>query len=295
MIHGGAGSVPNKDEYAPNLEAILATGQSILKRGGSALDAVEQCVMLLEDDPAFNAGRGSVLNEEGKVEMDAAVMNGVDMQAGAIAGITNIKNPIHLARKVMEESEHVMLIGAGALRFAELMNEPQEEDTYFITEKRLKQLEEAAQNDTVVLDHSSMRTSEKKMGTVGAVARDTNGNLAAATSTGGITNKKFGRVGDSPIVGAGVFAENETCAVSATGFGEQFIRTSLSRAVSEFVRHKHMNAQEAADAAIAYLVHKVQGLGGVIVIDQAGIWGSSFSTEGMLHGRADAEGVIILS
>jgi beta-aspartyl-peptidase (threonine type) len=293
VIHGGAGAIDNADEYSPSLERILREGQIMLASGASALDVVTTCVSMLEDDPMFNAGRGSVLNEDGNVEMDAAVMNGADINAGSVAGVRNIKNPIQLARLVMEQSKHVMLIGEGAMKFGALHNVATEPNEYFLTEKRIKQLKDAQEKETTGLDHSTPAT-EKKMGTVGAVARDQAGNLAAATSTGGITNKKFGRVGDSPIIGAGVFADNETCAVSTTGYGEQFLRTVLSKTTSTYVA-QGMNAQEAADAAIGYLVRRVNGLGGLIIVDRFGNIGSSWCTAGMLHGKATAEGIWVLS
>lgn len=295
MIHGGAGTVPNKEDYKENIEVILKEGQKMLAEGISALDVVESCVMMLENDPLFNAGRGSVLSHTRHIEMDAALMSGIDLQAGSVAGVIEIKNPISLARKVMDESEHVMLIGKGAMDFAHLHGVDKEPLEYFLTQKRIEQWEKAQEQDSVVLDHTSKEELEKKFGTVGAVARDIHGNLAAATSTGGITNKKYGRVGDSPIIGAGVFADNETCAVSATGYGEQFIRTTLSKTVSEYVKYLGMNAQQASDEAIKYLVAKVKGLGGVIVIDKDGNFGSSFSTEDMIHGKADAHEIIVLT
>lgn len=294
MIHGGAGAIDNASEYTPSLKAILQKGQSMLTEGSSALDVVTMCVSMLEDDPMFNAGRGSVLNEDGNVEMDAAIMNGLDISAGSVAGVRNVKNPIQLARLVMEKSGHVMLIGEGAMKFGALNNTQTEPDEYFLTEKRIKQLQEAKAKEIVGLDHSIQVADEKKKGTVGAVARDMAGNLAAATSTGGITNKKFGRVGDSPIIGAGVFADNETCAVSATGYGEQFLRTVLSKTTSTYVA-QGMNAQDAAQAAIAYLVRRVSGIGGIIVIDNGGNCGSAFSAAGMLHGKATQDGIWILS
>lgn len=294
MIHGGAGAVPNPRDYDASLTRILEEGKGMLSSGAHAIDVVEKCVVLLEDDSEFNAGRGSVLTETGTVEMDAAVMDGRDMRAGSVAGIQNIRNPISLARLVMDRSEHVMLIGEGAMRFARDNNVRFEAPDYFLTEKRLKQLEEAKSKSKVVLDHSDI-VGEKKMGTVGAVARDTHGNLAAATSTGGITNKKYGRVGDSPIIGAGVYAENEICAVSCTGYGEQFIRTVLAKTVADILRYKKVSAKEAAQEAIAYLTRTVKGIGGFILIDSLGEPAAAMSTEKMLHGLATPKGVSILS
>lgn len=297
MIHGGAGllkGVPEQQQqaYHASLHTILASGKEMLEKGGSAFDTVEHCVMLLEEDPLFNAGRGSVLNEEGSVEMDAALMDGATLKAGSVAGIRNVKFPIHLARLVSEQTEHVMLIGSGAQEFARSQNIVFEDDAYFLTEHRKKQWEEAKKQDRVVLDHDTAKSEEKKFGTVGAVARDTQGNLAAATSTGGIVNKKFGRVGDSPIIGAGVYADNRTCAVSATGYGEQFIKTVLSKTVSDIIYFKKVDAQTAADEGIQYLVDSVKGLGGIIVIDSEGRTGCSFSTGGMIRGWLGPSGEI---
>lgn len=294
MIHGGAGAIDNVSEYRPSLERILREGQTMLAAGSSALDVVTACVTMLEDDAMFNAGRGSVLNEDGNVEMDAAAMNGIDISAGSVAGVRNIKNPIQLARLVMEKSPHVMMIGEGAMKFGALYNIAVEPNEYFLTEKRLNQLKLAKALETTGLDHGLAASTEKKMGTVGAVARDIHGNLAAGTSTGGMTNKKFGRVGDSPIIGAGVFADNETCAVSATGHGEQFLRTVLSKTTSTYIS-QGMNAQEAASAAIQYLVRRVNGIGGIIVIDRNGNWGSGCSAPGMLHGIATQDLLTVLS
>ncbi len=298
MIHGGAGLLKGVSEeqqsvYHTSLNTILSAGKKMLQNGTAAFDVVEHCVMLLEDDPIFNAARGSVLNEEGFVEMDAAIMDGSTLKAGSVAGIRNVKYPIHLARLVMEQTEHVMLIGNGAHDFAKTQDIVFEDDAYFITEHRKKQWEEAKKQDHVVLDHDTARPEEKKYGTVGAVARDINGNLAAATSTGGIVNKKFGRVGDSPIIGAGVYADNRTCAVSATGYGEQFIRTVLSKTISDIIYFKQVGAHEAAQDGIKYLIDSVKGLGGVIVIDSKGARGCAFSTGGMIRGWLDDSGNII--
>jgi L-asparaginase / beta-aspartyl-peptidase len=284
MIHGGAGLIADKGKYQSAVLEIVGVGEKMLSEGVSALDTVEHCVTLLENNPLFNAGKGSVLNEEGEVEMDAAIMNGENLKAGSVAGITHIKNPISLARAVMEKSEHVMLIGTGAKKFAAVNQIEKESSEYFIIPDRVRQWEESKKQNKVVLDHSGSN-SEKKFGTVGAVAKDKNGNLAAATSTGGIVNKKFGRVGDTPIIGAGVYADNETCAVSATGFGEQFIRTVLSKTISDIIFYEKISAQEAAQNGIEYLVRKVQGLGGVIVIDRDGNCGSAFSTPAMIRAQ----------
>lgn len=292
MVHGGAGALDNvKDEktavrYLESIRRVLEHGREVMQLGGSALQAVEACASLLEDDPVFNAGCGSVLNEQGKVEMDAAIMDGRDLSAGAVAAVSNIANPVQLARLVMTESEHVMLISEGAMRFAEHCNMELTPDEYFFTPERVEQFEEARRAHKMVLDHDENceNCEDQKYGTIGAIARDPHGNLAAATSTGGIVNKRLGRVGDSPIVGSGVYADNETCAVSATGYGEDFMRTVISKTISDFIYMKGMNAEQATKAGIEYLSRKVKGRGGVIVIDSNGKCSSGFTTKKMIHG-----------
>ncbi len=289
IIHGGAGALEDlkyeagESEFKTSIIEILEAGRQRLEKGDSALDVVEFCVNLLEDNPLYNAGKGSVLNENGQVEMDAALMNGSDLSAGAVTCVKNVKNPISLARQVLEQGDHVMLAAEGALEFAKFCNAPLRPDDYFITQPRIKQLEEAIAAGRMTLDHERIKPAQK-LGTVGAVAQDVEGNLAAATSTGGLVNKRWGRVGDTPVVGAGVFADNETCAVSATGYGEQFLRTVLSKTVSDYVHFKGMSASEAAKAGIEYLVAKVNGEGGVIVIDGEGRCAAAQSTSGLIHG-----------
>jgi beta-aspartyl-peptidase (threonine type) len=292
MVHGGAGALDNvKDQktavrYLDSLRRILEHGREIMQLGGSALQAVEACASLLEDDPLFNAGCGSVLNENGKVEMDAAIMNGSDLSAGAVAAVDNIANPVQLARIVMSNSEHVMLISEGAMRFADQNGTQRVPENYFYTDERVEQLKQAKLQHRMMLDHddSEIGSEDQKYGTIGAIARDPQGNLAAATSTGGIVNKRLGRVGDSPLIGAGVYADNETCAVSATGFGEDFMRTVISKTISDFIYMKDMNAEQATHAGIDYLSRKVKGRGGVIVIDKDGNCSSGFTTKKMIHG-----------
>ena len=290
MVHGGAGALDNvKDEktavrYLESLRGILEHGREVMELGGSALQAVETCASLLEDDPVFNAGCGSVLNEQGKVEMDAAIMDGRDLSAGAVAAVSNIANPVQLARWVMTKSEHVMLINEGAMRFAKYCGVEFTPDDYFYTKERIEQFKEAQRSNKMMLDHDNENSEDQKYGTIGAIARDHLGNLAAATSTGGIVNKRLGRVGDSPIIGSGVYADNETCAVSATGYGEDFMRTVISKTISDFIFMKGMNAEEATQAGIEYLSRKVKGRGGVIVIDHEGNCSSRFTTKKMIHG-----------
>ena len=295
MIHGGAGALEDlkyeasEAEFNQSITTILEQGRHRLERGDSSLDVVEYCVMLLENDRLYNAGCGSVLNADGKVEMDAALMNGKDLQAGAVAGIRQIKNPIALARMVLNRGEHVLLMGDGALEFARFCEVETYPEDYFITASRIKQLAEVQVTGRMTLDHEKIKPSQK-LGTVGAVARDLQGNLAAATSTGGLVNKRWGRVGDTPIVGAGVFADNDTCAVSATGYGEQFLRTVLAKTISDFVLFKGLDAADAARAGIEYLVAKVNGDGGVIVIDNQGRCGAAQSTSGLIRGWIELGG-----
>jgi len=292
MVHGGAGALDNvKDDkvairYLESIRCVLEYGRQVLALGGSALQAVESCASLLEDDPVFNAGCGSVLNENGKVEMDAAIMDGRDLSAGAVAVVDGIANPIQLARYVMSESEHVMLIAEGAMRFSDHCGIQRVPQNYFFTPDRVKQLEQARIHNKIMLDHddSEEGCEDQKYGTIGAIAYDLQGNLAAATSTGGIVNKRIGRVGDSPIVGAGVYADNETCAVSATGYGEEFMRTVIAKTVADFIYMKGMNAEQATEASIAYLTRKVKGRGGLITIDHQGHCASGFTTKKMIHG-----------
>lgn len=288
MIHGGAGALDKTRDakiavrYLEGIRTVLEHGRNILSAGGSALEAVEVCVGLLEDDPVFNAGCGSVLNHDGKVEMDAAIMNGEDLRAGAVAAVSNITNPVHLARLVMAESEHVMLIAQGAMEFARRHGMTYAVDKYFHVPERLAQYHKARKQQRTGLDHDS--DDEQKYGTVGAVALDTNGHLAAATSTGGIVNKHAGRVGDSPIIGAGVFADDASCAVSATGYGEDFMRTVLAKTMADYIDFSHEHADQAVAYGIEYLRKKVDGRGGVILIDSEGNCASGFTTKKMIHG-----------
>ena len=298
MVHGGAGALDNvRDDktamrYLESIRGILEHGREIMELGGSALQAVETCASLLEDDPVFNAGCGSVLNEHGKVEMDAAIMDGRDLSAGAVAAVDNIANPVQLARLVMSESEHVMLIAEGAMRFADHCRMARVPEDYFFTADRIEQLHKARLMHKIMLDHDDTAedTEDQKYGTIGAIARDSQGNLAAATSTGGIVNKRAGRVGDSPIIGAGVYADNDTCAVSATGYGEDFMRSVIAKTISDYIYMQGMTANAATQAGIDYLVRKVRGRGGVIVIDRHGNCASGFTTRKMIHGWIEKSG-----
>jgi len=291
MIHGGAGSLENIRDarvavrYLEGIRTVLEHGRNILAAGGSALEAVEVSVALLEDDPVFNAGCGSVLNEQGRVEMDAAIMDGCDLRAGAVAAVSNITNPIHLARLVLSESEHVMLAGQGALEFARRHGMAYAVDKYFHVPERVAQFQRLRKGQGSALDHD-----EQKYGTVGAVARDRQGHLAAATSTGGMLNKLAGRIGDSPVIGAGVYADNASCAVSASGYGEDFLRTVLAKTIADHIEFGDADAAAAVEFGIDYLRRKLNGRGGVIVIDRAGNCASGFTTSKMIHGWIEHSG-----
>lgn len=284
-IHGGSGTI-NRTEITPEqekafregLEAALDAGYKRLAQGGSALDAVEQAVRSLEDNERFNAGKGAVFSASGKHELDASIMCGQSLKAGAVAGVTNVRNPITLARTVMEQSENVFLLGSGAEDFACEKNLAIEPDDYFFTELRFQQLKEAQQANKTQLDHSKRNTGK---GTVGAVALDSEGNLAAATSTGGLTNKKYGRVGDTPVIGAGTYANNQTCAVSCTGYGEFFIRSVVAYDISCLMAYKGLSLKEACAYVVQDKLKAMGGEGGLIAIDRAGNVELPFNSEGM--------------
>jgi L-asparaginase / beta-aspartyl-peptidase len=295
MVHGGAGALEHvRDEriaarYLEGIRTVLEHGRAILDKGGTAVDGVEACASLLEDDPRFNAGRGSVLNEHGKVEVDAGIMDGSTLAAGAVAAVGNIAHPVQLARLVMNHGEHVLLVGEGALRFAEHCGLKRTPDDYFITPERLNQLTQARLHGRMPLDHDEQGDPQKH-GTIGAVARDCSGNLAAATSTGGIVNKRIGRVGDSPIIGAGVYADNATCAVSGTGHGEDFMRTVFAKTIADAIEFRGFDAVAAVEYGIDHLRRKVNGRGGVICIDRNGRCASQTTTPRMIHGWIEQGG-----
>jgi beta-aspartyl-peptidase (threonine type) len=293
-IHGGAGVIlpeqltPELEKgYRDGLERALRAGYEILKNNGSSLDAVQAAVIVMEDDPLFNAGRGSVLTHEGKCEMDAALMDGKTRKAGAIAGIHGIKNPILLARAVMEKSEHVMLTGKGAEDFARANKMVFKNEEYFLTEMRRQQWVKVKDTDATLLDHSD--EIKRKTGTVGAVAIDSNGNLAAATSTGGMTNKRWGRIGDTPIIGSGTFAD-ETVAISCTGHGEFYIRRVVAHEISALMRYKKSVLKDACHEVVFNQLLKDGGEGGLIAIDKSGNFEFSFNTPGMYRGVIDKTG-----
>jgi len=294
-IHGGAGTLVKglmtpelEAEYKAALRNARDKGYEVLEKGGSALDAVEVAVKLLEDSPLFNAGKGSVFTNEGTHEMDASIMEGKTLEAGAVSLITGIKNPVSLARDVMEKSYHVFLAGEGAMKFADGLGYKIESPEYFYDEVRYKQWQGIKDSDSFQLDHSAKK--DGKFGTVGAVACDQNGNVAAATSTGGMTNKKWGRVGDSPMVGAGVYANNKTCAVSCTGSGEFFIRGVVAYDVSCLIEHKGMSLEDAANEVIQKRVLEINGDGGLIAVDAQGNITMPFNTEGMYRAFKTSKG-----
>ena len=294
-VHGGAGTIlpssmtdEKEKSYTSALEAGLRAGYSLLEKGFSSLDAVAAAVVILEDCPLFNAGKGSVFTHDGTHEMDALIMDGRTLKAGAVAGVQNIKNPVVLARSVMDHSEFVFLSGKGAEDFAALMKIPREEADYFFNQFRYDQLMESRMTGSVQLDHN-----DKKFGTVGAVAIDCNGNLAAATSTGGMTNKRYNRIGDTPVVGSGTYANNKTCAISCTGHGEYFLRAVVAYDISCLMEYKGLSLREACDVVVYKKLIDMGGEGGLIAIDLHGNCALPFNSEGMYRGyKSDNEEVV---
>lgn len=300
-IHGGAGTILKskmsaglQKEYEQALQNALQVGEQVLRHGGSALDAVEKAVIELENCPLFNAGRGSVFTHAGKHEMDAAIMDGKTLNAGAVCGIQGLRNPVLLAREILKDGRHVLLSGKGAEEFARGKHLPFEPEDYFYVAHRYEQYKEALASDSLVLDHSDKKPD--KFGTVGAVACDLQGNLAAATSTGGMTNKKHGRVGDSPIPGAGTYANNTTCAISCTGHGEFFIRAVVAYDISCLMEYKGLSLQEACRLVVQEKLVKLGGEGGLIALDNKGNIELPFNSEGMYRGsvRSGEEKVIAI-
>ncbi len=290
-IHGGAGTIlrslmtPEKEtQYKLGLKNALEAGDKILAAGGSSLDAVEAAVMSLEDFPLFNAGKGAVFTNKGTHEMDASIMEGKNLEAGAVSGISLVQNPVQLAKTIMQKSGHVFLQGQEAEVFAKKMHLPTQSNEYFYTEERFKQWQEVKDTDGYQLDHTVLENGEKKFGTVGAVALDKYGNLAAATSTGGMTNKRFGRVGDSPIIGAGTYANNNTCAISCTGHGEFFIRAVVAYDISCLMEYKGYTLQQACEYVVKEKLVKLGGEGGLIAMDAKGNIELCFNSEGMYRG-----------
>ncbi|PCI33482.1 MAG: beta-aspartyl-peptidase [Alphaproteobacteria bacterium] len=315
VIHGGAGTILKKNmtaekelAYRTKLDEALRTGQAILEGGGTAVDAVVATINVMENSPLFNAGKGAVFNHRGENEMDASIMDGRDLNAGAVAGVRRVKNPINLAREVMTNSKHVMLSGEGAEEFADSRGVELVDPAYFRTKKRWNQLQKALERDQVFLDHDGDQDSGKpdtdkiadrgrdpedpdqKFGTVGAAALDIHGNLAAGTSTGGMTNKRWNRIGDSPVIGAGTYADNNSCALSATGHGEYFLRAVVAHSVCALMEYKGLTLQQAADEIVMNKLVRMGGEGGIIAVDRAGNVTMTFNTEGMYRGYVKGQG-----
>jgi len=307
VIHGGAGTIlkknmtPEKEAaYVAALTKALQAGYAEIKAGKSSLDAVEATIHVLENDPHFNAGKGAVFTHDGRNELDAAIMDGKTLMAGAVAGVTTVKNPISAARAVMEKSEHVMMVGSGADQFAKDAGLEIVDPKYFWTKERWNGLQEAIKEDSTkaVLDHGSKKSGllgiknhDYKFGTVGCVALDQAGNLAAGTSTGGMTNKKYGRVGDAPIIGAGTYCNNETAGISCTGWGEFYIRNVVAKTISDLMEYKGISVAEASKIVLDK-VGKMGGDGGLIALDKKGNVAMPFNTEGMYRGTITADGKI---
>jgi beta-aspartyl-peptidase (threonine type) len=307
VIHGGAGTILRKNmspevelQYKAKLEEAVKAGYTILKNGGSSLDAVEKTINILEDSPLFNAGKGAVFTNQGKNELDASIMDGRTLKAGAIAGVTTVKNPISLARVVMEKSEHVLLAREGAEFFAKENGLEIVNPAYFYTENRYQSLLKAQEKEKADRDHSGSTSfydpyiKDNKFGTVGCVALDKKGNLAAGTSTGGMTNKKWGRIGDTPIIGAGTYANNTTCGVSATGWGEYFIRNVVAYDISAMMEYKGLSLENAAKEVIQNKLTKLGGDGGIVAMDKNGNITMEFNTAGMYRAAIDTQGQLTI-
>jgi L-asparaginase / beta-aspartyl-peptidase len=286
-IHGGAGVILRENlseelekAYLVILDSALTVGEQILANGGASLDAVESVIRIMEDCPLFNAGKGAVFSNEGYNELDACVMDGSNLMAGAVAGVRNVKNPITLARKVMTNSSHVMLSGKGATQFAAEQGLEIVDSSYFFTERRWQDLQKAID-----------KAKENKFGTVGCVALDKSGNLAAGTSTGGMTNKKWNRIGDTPIIGAGTYASNKSCAVSGTGHGEFFIRYTVAREIAALMEYQEMTLLEASEEVVMNRLKNAGGEGGIIAVDKDGNIALVFNSPGMYRGSANSSGL----
>jgi len=304
VIHGGAGNITpammtkeQEQQYNEGLKLALDKGYDVLKNGGASLDAVVTAISALEDNPIFNAGRGSVFTKKGLNEMDAALMDGSNLAAGAVAGVRNIKNPIKLAKEIMLHSGHVFLSGSGAAEFALKQGIEQMPDEYFFNKSRYDQWIEIRDSDFYQLDHKEdnlkgpLPNTDHKFGTVGAVACDEHGNIAAGTSTGGMTNKRFGRIGDSPVIGAGTYANNKTCGISCTGHGEYFLRAVVAHDVSCLMEYKGMSLQEACNVVIKDKLVKMGGEGGLIAVDAQGNYDFCFNSAGMYRAVRSNSGV----
>lgn len=301
VIHGGAGTILKEDmtaelesAYKQGLENALTVGYSVLQTGGSAVEAVKAAVIVLEDNILFNAGKGSVFTKKGLHEMDAAIMDGQSLKAGAVAGVKNTRNPIKLAAEIMLYSNHVFLSGEGANEFAVNRGIAPEPDEYFFSQFRYDQWKKMRDSDNYSLDHSSDQLEklmkDRKFGTVGAVACDQAGNIAAATSTGGMTNKRYGRIGDTPVIGAGTYANNNTCAVSCTGHGEPFIRAVVAYDVSCLVEYKGLTLQQACEEVVLKKLPALDGEGGLIAVDAVGKPAMVFNSAGMYRAFLSSDG-----
>lgn len=301
VVHGGAGTILKEDmtpelekAYQEGLQQALDASYAVLEKGGTAVNAVKAAIVVLEDNVLFNAGRGSVFTKKGLQEMDAAIMDGTDLSAGAVAAVRNVRNPIELATEVMRNSNHVFLSGKGANDFAIKQGIKLEPDEYFFSQFRYDQWKAIRDSDNYSLDHTNHHLEElmrdKKFGTVGAVACDIHGNIAGATSTGGMTNKKYGRIGDSPLIGSGTYANNKTCAISCTGHGEMFIRTVASYDVSCLMEYQGYSLQEAMEMVVHDKLMKLQGEGGMIGVDAKGNAAMVFNSAGMYRGAKNSTG-----
>ena len=307
VIHGGAGTILREnmtpeDEaaYKAKLEEAIRVGYEILKNGGSSLDAVEKTINVMEDSPLFNAGKGAVFTNAETNELDASIMDGKTLNAGASAGTTIVRNPINLARAIMEKSPHVMLSGKGAEEFAKEQGIQIVDPSYFFTERRYNSLLKIKETEKVELDHDDKTAfydptiKDSKFGTVGCVALDKNGNLAAGTSTGGMTNKRWGRIGDAPIIGAGTYANNNTCAVSSTGWGEFFIRAMVAHDISALMEYKGLTLQDAAKEVIQKKVPQLGGDGGIVAVGKNGNMVMEFNTAGMYRASMNDKGELYI-
>jgi len=301
VIHGGAGTILKEDmtpdleqAYSDGLQTALDAGYAVLEEEGSAVNALKAALVILEDNVLFNAGRGSVFTKKGVQEMDAAIMDGSTLNAGSVAGVRNVRNPIELATEVMRNSNHVFLSGKGANDFAIKQGIKLEPDEYFFSQFRYDQWKSIRDSDNYSLDHTHQRLEElmkdKKFGTVGAVACDQKGNIAAATSTGGMTNKKYGRIGDSPLIGCGTYANNKTCGISCTGHGEMFIRAVAAYDVSCLMEYKGLSLQEAMDIVVHDKLVKIHGEGGMIGVDAHGNAALVFNSAGMYRAIRSSDG-----
>lgn len=300
VLHGGAGVIKKENmtdslqkAYEEKLEEAINVGHKILSEGGTAMEAVQKTINVMENSPLFNSGKGAVLNADGIAELDASVMDGKTKNAGAISGVQHIKNPVNLAIKVMNESDHVMLSASGAEEFAKMHDLEFVENSYFLTERRKKALESSKAKEQG-LSSNEFYLSNEKYGTVGCAALDKDGNLAAGTSTGGMTNKKFGRIGDSPIIGAGTYANNKTCAISATGHGEFFIRNVVAHDISAMMEYQGISLEKAAQRVIQKKLTDLGGTGGIIGIDSKGKVVMEFNTPGMFRATKNVKGETII-